>query len=592
MEQAKLTGYPSIDRPWLQYYTKAQIEAPLPRMSIYQYLLQQNKDDLDGVALSFLGRNITYRALLANIDAAADALVGFGIREGDAITSCLPNIPESIYLIYAASKIGAIVDLADPFTNQNLMRDYCKKARSKMVFTVDACYGNVRDIRRDTEVRTVVVLTPTQSTPALTLLLRLTGRARRFPDYGEHVVGWPRFVAAGRRGASAARETYRADAPVAILHTGGSTGVPKGALLSNDNLNALAHQMHCCPIQPKRGESALNLMPPFASYGLGNGMHTHLAGGLRLILIPTYEPDKLGEQIVKYRPNRIACSPAHYEALLRYPFAADYDLSFLRAPIVGGDKLNEAIEKAVNALLAAHGCRDKIAKGYGMTETCSGVAVCVSNEVNVPGTVGVPLVRDIISIFDEDDPTRELRYGEIGEIGVSGPNVMLGYFQMPEENAAHLIRHSDGSVWLRTGDIGYMTERGNLFINGRKKRVIIKNDGLKCYSFDVEKAIAAHPDVLGAYVVPFKDPAHVQGDLPVAYLLVDKAHMPDAPRIVDEVERLCRERVVYYAVPVDYLAVDTLPRTPIGKVDYARLAEDYARISPGRTLHKPEGLLF
>ncbi len=585
-------GYPSIDKPWLKYYSEEQRQAPLPQMTIYQYILHRNQNNLRGVALEFLGRKITYRELFEKIDRTASALSAWGIRPEDTIASCLPNIPEAIYLIYAASKLGAVVDLADPFTNRNLMRDYCNKSHAKLLFTIDICFDPVRDLIAQTEVEKIVVLPPTRSAPLVTLLLRATRKMARFTAFSEDVMGWDRFCAAGGRAAVPADVAYRPDMPVAILHAGGSTGVPKGVLLSNDNLNSLAHQCYYCDLNMKRGESALNLMPAFASYGLGNGIHVNLSCGIRLILIPTYEPSKLGEQIEKYRPNRIAGSPAHYEDLLKPPFPENYDLSFLQAPIVGGDTLNENIEIEVNALLARLGCRFKIAKGFGMAETCSGVCVCINNEVNVLGSVGVPLAHNLISVFDEDDHQKELPCGGIGEICVSGPNVMLGYLDMPEENAAHLIRHADGTVWLRTGDIGYMTEDGNLFIKGCAKRIVIRNDGLKCYSFDVEKVISLHPSVLGAFVVPCKDPRHVLGDLPIAYILVDRKDLCRADAIVEEIDRLCQERIVYYSLPADYIVVDDVPRTKVSKVDYAQLAENYRKIAGGRTLRNYQEMKF
>ena len=280
----------------------------------------------------------------------------------------------------------------------------------------------------------------------------------------------------------------------------------------------------------KPQEKVLNLMPPFASYGLGNGIHVHLCAGMRLVLIPTYDPSIIDKQILKYKPNRIACSPAHYEYIKNSEKLKNADLSFLHHPIEGGDSLDVKTEEAVNELFLKNGCKDKIAKGYGLTESCSGVCVCVNNEVNKLKSVGIPMSKNIISIFDIDDCNKELSYNQTGEVAILSANNMLGYLNMPEETKNTLKEHSDGTVWLHTGDLGRVDSDGNIFIDGRMRRMIIQFSGLKSNPFEVEEQLIKHPLVKRAVVVGAKDPNHEQGELPVAFILVDPENMDKEER--------------------------------------------------------------
>lgn len=224
------------------------------------------------------------------------------------------------------------------------------------------------------------------------------------------------FIKNGNMYNGVLEEEYEKDRPVAIVHTGGTTGVPKGVLLSNDNLNELTNQIKNSPVQFIRHYLLVGVMPEFVGYGLSVGLHTSLVCGMKTMMIAKYEPEKIPEVILKYKPNCMAGSPAHWEIFSKSPLInrPNVDLSFFKAPIEGGDTLNAKVESKVNEILDKGGCEYKIQKGYGLTEKCSAVTVCFNNEVNKPGSVGVPFSKTVVSIYD-NDKEEDLHYNELGD---------------------------------------------------------------------------------------------------------------------------------------------------------------------------------
>ena len=579
--QGPMTGYPSIDKPWLKNYDEDTIKLDLPKMNIFQYLLKniEEKKLWNEVAIEYEGIKITYKKMVSEIIKTTNSLGAFGINKGDTFASCLPNIPEAIYLIYASAIIGSKIDLIDALSSKDLLLKYCNNSNPKIIFTLDIMSENAISNLNSSSYEKVVTVSPVESIP----ILNLSNKTSKNIEYNENIIKWKQFLKKGKQ-TQVQMCDYNENMPFAILHTGGTTGIPKGAVLSHDNMNSLAHQFINSPLDMKAKEKVLNLMPPFASYGLGNGIHVHLCAGMRLVLIPTYDPSIIDEQILKYKPNRIACSPAHYEYIKNSKKLKNADLSFLHHPIEGGDSLDKKTEKAVNELFMKNGCKDKIAKGYGLTESCSGVCVCVNNEVNKLKSVGIPMSKNIISIFDIDDCNKELQYNQKGEVAILSANNMLGYLNMSEETEDTLKKHSDGTVWLHTADLGKVDLDGNIFIDGRMRRMIIQFSGLKANPFEVEEQLIKHPLVKRAVVVGVKDPNHEQGELPVAFIQVDPENMDKEEELKEELHKICEKTVTYYSVPVDYVLVEEYPRTRIAKVDFQTLSRQYNEMQKDRNM--------
>lgn len=570
-----LEGKPSKDKPWLRVYEEEDIVAPLPQMTSYNYLWENNKQHLNDCAINYFGHRITYRTLFEKIDEMAKAFSNSGIKKGDIVAICCANTPEIVYMFYALSKIGAVADIMDPRVNENVMLKYLNDVNTKLFICLDFKLPEYQNIIDKTSIETVVSLSPLESLPVPAKALAnavstLKGSKVEIPKK-DNFISFKDFRARARNTEEVKEVEYQKDMPTAIIHTGGTTGIPKGAILSNDNLNALVHQFRLTDMAYERGEKWLNLMPPFVSYGLANGIHLSLCSGMETILIPTYEPEKIADLLIKYKPNRVAGSPAHWEYFAHSPKIKKHDLSFLRRPIEGGDSINIELERKINDLLHEQNCNDNLTKGYGLSETCAALCVAsakVDNELLI-GSVGFPLIDTVISVF-EPNTTEELSYNEVGEICATGPNIMLGYHNRPAENAETLITHEDGRVWLHTGDLGLITEDGRIFHKGRIKRLIVRFDGTKIYSSDIEQVIASHPAVSLVSVVGVRDSAHYQGELPKAYIVL-KPEYKNNSQVIEEIAKLCNDFLIDYMVPFAYEELPEMPYTGMGKVDFMKL---------------------
>lgn len=313
-------------------------------------------------------------------------------------------------------------------------------------------------------------------------------------------------------------------------------------------------------------------MPPFIAYGYACGVHLPLSLGLTVLIVPNLDPAKLGSLVLKHKPEHMFGVPSHYQQMAADPKLKDADLSFIRNYAAGGDSIAQGAEQTVNDFLAAHGVQHAMAKGYGMTEVSS-AATAAAGHNNKPGSVGIPLVNTLVSVFDPGTD-HELPIGQRGELCISGPTLMLGYYGMPEETANLLRRHSDGRVWAHTGDLGYMDEQGFVYVESRIKRIIIRHDGFKVFPSMIENVISRHPAVQQCSVVGCADKEHVQGRLPFVYLVLEPSAVAKKKQIIRELREMCAEGLPEYVQPIAYKFISSMPMTPIGKVDYRRLEEE------------------
>ena len=585
--EGPLTNIPSIDKPWLKYYTKEQIMAEPIHKTAYQYLYDENKHYKQDIAIIFGNRKIRYYELFEQIEQVAKSLKAMGVKKGEVVTICLPNTPESAYLFYACSKIGAIADYIDPTESEEGLEKYLNISNPKYLIMLNLCFDKIKNLIEKKQINKVVVTSPIESLP-LPIVYGFKLKEMIFDNkmYKEHkeimekssakYLTYKEFITNGKNYKEKTEEVYEKNRPVAIVHTGGTTGVPKGVLLSNDNLNELTNQIKNSDVKFIRHYLLVGVMPEFVGYGLSVGLHTSLVCGMKTMMIAKYEPEKIPEVILKYKPNCMAGSPAHWEIFSKSNLInkKDVDLSFFKAPIEGGDTLNPKVEERVNQILEEKGCQYKIQKGYGLTEKCSAVTVCVNNEVNKPGSVGIPFSKTTVSIYDNENQ-KNLQYQELGEICVSAPDVMLGYYNNQEETNKVIRKHNDDKYWLHTGDIGYITEDGLLYVVGRIKDIIIRYDGKKIYPYNVEKVLLKCPIVKSAAVVGISDPNHYNGEIPIAFVTIDEAYTKEEALSI--IKNYANNTLTDYLIPTDYFVRDNLPITQVGKVDKKVLKKSLVR---------------
>lgn len=564
----KHTGYPSIDKPWLKYYTQEQIDADLPKCKIYDYIWNANKDYQERVALNYFDHKITYGRLFDEIEKTAKAFQQIGVKLGDIVTVIAVTLPETIYMFYALNRIGAISNMIDPRTSAEGISSYINEVHSDIVVAIDAVYDKVMEAVRTTSAKQVIVISPSDSLAFPKKQLYKAFKAPRI-KYESRCARWKDFIRNGRL-QTVKDSPYQKDECCVIVHTGGTTGTPKGVMLSNDNLNCSAFQCFNSSLDFKRTHRWANIMPPFIAYGVGNGLHLPLVVGMEVILIPSFDPNKFDELLLKYHPSHMAGVPSHYENIMNSPKMKNEDISYLISPIVGGDNMRTDLEERVDRFIEDHRGKNKLIKGYGMTEVSAAVSVCTSNESNKIGGVGIPFAHTVISIFDTETG-EELSYNQKGEVCMTGPNTMLGYYKNEAETSNVLRKHADGKVWVHSGDLGYMDEDGQLFIEGRLKRMIVRHDGFKVYPSLIEAVLLNSSDVNMCCVVGVNDTSHAQGRLPKAYVVLNEDKKPLCEEIKKELIKLCEEELPEYAQPQDICFIDQLPLTPIGKVNYLAL---------------------
>ena len=565
--------YASQAKPWLKYYDQKFIDQTLPALSAFEYVCQRSKNHLNDTALEYFGRKFAYADLIVNVKKTAAALRGAGVKKGDIITVVSIMTPEIIALFYAADMMGATLNLVDPRYSVEGIREYIEEVDSHLLVCLNVVYERCRQAAKRTNVEKVIVLSPADSLPPVMAV----GYKLTTPDknkYASNVIRWKQFIKGGE-GQSTAAEPYDPDHACVVVHTGGTTGSPKGVMLTDDCFNGIALQFQAYPKLFHRGQKLMNIMPPFIAYGFACGIHLPLVLGFTVIIIPNLDPAKLGSLVLKHKPEHMFGVPTHYQQLAADPKLRDKDLSFIINYAAGGDSLSRGAEQTVNDFLAAHGARYPIAKGYGMTEVSSAATVAAGLD-NKPGSVGIPMVNTVVAAF-EPGTDQELPIGQRGELCISGPCLMKGYYNKPEETAILLRRHPDGRVWAHTGDMGYLDEDGFVFLDSRIKRMIIRHDGFKVFPSMIENVVSRHPAVHQCSVVGCADKDHTQGRLPFVYIVLKAGITAKKKQVIRELERMCAEELPEYVQPVAYKFISSMPMTPVGKVDYRQLEAD---ISP------------
>lgn len=565
--------YASQAKPWLKYYAQKYIDQTLPTLSAFDFVCHRNQNHLNDTALDYYGRKFTYADLIVNVKKTAAALRGVGVKKGDIVTVVSIMTPEVIALFYAADMIGATLNLVDPRYSVEGIREYIEEVDSHLLVCLNVVYERCRQAAKRTNVEKVIVLSPADSLPPVMAV----GYKLTTPDknkYASNVIRWKQFIKGGE-GQSTAAEPYDPDHACVVVHTGGTTGSPKGVMLTDDCFNGIALQFQAYPKLFHRGQKLMNVMPPFIAYGFACGIHLPLVLGFTVIIIPNLDPAKLGSLVLKHKPEHMFGVPTHYQQLAADPKLRDKDLSFIINYAAGGDSLSRGAEQTVNDFLAAHGARYPIAKGYGMTEVSSAATVAAGLD-NKPGSVGIPMVNTVVAAF-EPGTDQELPIGQRGELCISGPCLMKGYYNKPEETAILLRRHPDGRVWAHTGDMGYLDEDGFVFLDSRIKRMIIRHDGFKVFPSMIENVVSRHPAVHQCSVVGCADKDHTQGRLPFVYIVLKSDTTAKKKQVIRELERMCAEELPEYVQPVAYKFISSMPMTPVGKVDYRQLEAD---ISP------------
>lgn len=560
----------SSSAPWTAYYGSTPEKLSYPDKTMYGMVRDSAAQHPAQTAYMFMGKKTSYSAFLKRIDTAARGLTALGIQKGDHVTICMPNTPQTLDCFYALNRIGAIPNMIHPLSAAKEIEFYLNFSSSKAILTLDQFYSKVAaTLPHLKNPVTVLVAKIGDELPLpLKLIYPYTKSGRHpLPKTGFRL--WTRLLADSKAVAELPKEIGCADDCAAVLYSGGTTGTAKGIRLSNRNFNALGLQTIAASGYPSiAGMKMLSIMPVFHGFGLGIGIHTALLGGATCILVPQFRIETYADILIKQKPHLIPGVPSLFEALLRAERLKNADLSFLRGIFSGGDTLSPELKKKVDTFLRNHGCTEQIREGYGTTE-CVTASCLTPKDYARTGSIGIPFpdtFYKIVAVGTEE----EVDAGTEGEICISGPTVMLGYMDNPEETAQTLRTHSDGRLWLHTGDLGHMDCDGFVYFRQRIKRMLITN-GYNVYPSQLENIIDGHEKVLLSCVIGIKDPQ--RGQRIKAYIVPMPGIIPD-DTLKAEILDYCNEHIAKYALPREIEFRSELPKTFVGKVAYRKLEEE------------------
>ena len=568
MKEKELTGYPSIDKPWLKYYTEEAIHAPLPECSMYEYIWANNKDHLDDLALIYFNKKITYRKMFEMINKTASAFLSLGLKEGDTVTCLVLSQPETVYIVYALNKIGVNINLVNVLSSEKEIENSIEETNSKCIISLNLFSDRLKQILNKSNIKFLIELNLSNSLNQIYKFI-INKKAPAKEISHKKKILYKDFIAKANK-QSSKKSDYMSNI---ITHTGGTTGTPKGVILSNNAINGLAFE-YKNNLKWKRQETYMDLVVPFVIYGLCVNIHMPLSLGLKTILIPKADTNQIADFFYKYKPNHVTSIPSYWQPLLNSEKMKNLDFSFLITAGAGGDGMTIDLENQLNEFFKEHNSNAVLLNGYGMTEVCSTVSACQYN-ARKQGSVGIPLPHNNISIFDVET-MEEKSFNEQGEICILSPFVMQEYLKKENETNQILRKHNDGQTWLHTGDLGHIDSDGFIFIDGRIKRIILTqldNLGHKVFPAQIENILSKHPLVENVCVVAQK---HIERNfVPVAFMSLKQETTEKSKK---ELIDLCSQELPEYAQPYDFIFRDSLPLTPIGKVDYKALEKEAERI--------------
>lgn len=573
-----ITGYASVDKPWEKYYTKEALTAEIPSLTAYEYMVNQNIDNLSTKAISYYGKKISFKEFIDKIDETARSLYNLGICESNVVTVMSVANPEIEILFYALNKLGAVINLIDVRSDYKQIKKYIMEVESDTIFVMDNFLPEFDKCMSDEDidmlVERVITISPYNSVLfPLNILANKKARKENSELYTnidnikkkDKYMSWNDMLKTPKY-RYPLYPRYKKDIVAALVHTGGTTGVPKTVKLSNENFNAMAIQYKSLNANYNKGDTFLNGIVPFVAYGIVVTIHMPMCLGMTNIVAPILSPREFTDFMIKYKPNHTATVPTYVEDLVKDRKANSMNWNFVKHIGVGGESFTKTQELEVINFFKNHNSSCTIDKGFGMTEL-SGTAVTCMGNVNKLNSLGIPLPLNTYGIFKRGTD-EELKYGEEGEICITGSTIMLGYLnnELDEEKIKRI--HRDGKVWIHSDDVGYIDEDGFLYYINRYKRMFT-HGGFKLYPAYIEGVIMGHLNVEKCCVISI--PSLEYGSSPEAHIITKNRSVEELKKLKEELIALCKDKLPEYSQPEDFIFEEELPLTSVGKVDYKKV---------------------
>lgn len=605
-KERQISGALASDvRPWLKFYNadistfsdekKAFFNTD---MNVYDYFLTVTRNYGNIPMISYCGKNYTREEVINEVEKYIKRFNKMGIKKWDIVSFMMLNNPDIIFMWFALSKIGATANLIKFDEAEDRIKDILTKTNSKYLFITDVplitekVSKGIKDVDSLEEIVCMSLFESLSSMQKISMLIDnakssvnsngvklirkevfkiLAGmkeqeklsmsykQDKRFISY----IDWLKEVKGGnllnRQGGTGS------DVSV-IVYTGGTTGHAKGVPLTNINLNSSAYGFKLGDFGFDKGKSSMSILPPSVAYYY-NATYSLLCCGVSVTLIPFFTPKEYPYLLNKHKPNIFLSGPILFKEMV--DSGVIKDTSFITAPISGGDKLTAIEEENTNNYIRNHGGTATVHQGYGESE-CTAAATYAKDDAYVLGSIGIPFINVLVSIFDENNNEIPFGEGRIGEICISGPTVMEGYYKDKDESDAVLKKHSDGRIWLHTSDYGYMDNDGRIYHCGRAKRMITRS-GDKVWLSAIEEIIKTHANVFDCCVVKMEDA--IEREVPVCHIVFNDDSKMEST--MSELNEMIYAKLKELYVPKYYVKTSEIPLTEVNKkVDFKKLERE------------------
>ena len=525
--QGPMTGYASIDKPWLKYHDKRGITDTPNIINVYKDLYEQNKDQMNQTALIYFGAKITFGELFKNIDKTAKSLVKNGVKKGDFVTICAAGTPETLYMFYALAKIGAVSNFMSPFFDKEQMKERISDCDSRMMLVMDSFYPNVKDVINDSNIEKTILLPTLNSSP-----LGLTQKKIK-PSNNKELL-WNDFIKEGKHVDVPKTVEIDEQMPLVLVYSSGTTGASKAILLTHDGFCNTAFAYPRCGVSVSRGGVYYQIVPPWFSTGISTSIHLTLVQGGTLFMDPRFDRQVFVSNMLKYNFTGTLASVTLFEGFLDEELQDPKgSLTNLTGAFQGGEKTELQDKKAVEKVFNRYGAMSPLLNGYGQCECGAGFTTQTRLTPN-NASVGVPIPGVKIGVFDEEH--NELPYNTRGEIYACTPCGMKEYYNNPKATEEYFYFDEAGDKWSRTGDIGVINTNGELEVQGRAIDYSMINDK-KIYNFDIEDIVLKNGNIQNCDVFTDYD-----DDLVCHIILKKKAQNIDKIELIKELQKNIYEK--------------------------------------------------
>lgn len=525
---------------------------------------------MSGEALYYFGRRITYKELLDSVEEFALGLAEEGVKKGDSVTIYLPNIPQCIIAVYAVNRLGAVCNLVHPLLTVAELKYAVELTGSRCILAYEGNEAVCRNL--DAKVIRCRMATYFPNSVKGMVMRAAYQHSIRDTEKVSDAVEWTDIFQKGKLarklGKKLAEHLSKSDDTAAVMYTGGTTGIPKGVLLSNKAINyntaTLINSLFHGNV-PKQGTSFLGVLPVFHAFGFGVVIHQPLAGGMRLVLVPKFEPKSCAKLIHREQIYAVVGVPAMFEKM--YSYLRNKDLSYINIIGSGGDLVSHELIEKYNAILPSTVFR----LGYGLTEAAGCCLFTEEGDDHLEqGTVGMPMGNTEICLV-EPGTTTIIPDSDEGELCVRNSSLMTGYYKNKKATAAVLRKHADGNIWLHTGDMATIHKNRNVLFRSRYKRMV-KVNGFNVYPSVIEDTMSSCPAIreVCARGIPWDESSRIK----LYVTLTDSGMNPDTA--VEEIKEYAYQHLNRWSCPKEVKIIAEMPRTKMNKIDYQALENEMA----------------